>query len=155
MSIGAGSPKFRICVTMSAGTNEKVTPGNRFGSDIRRSWMYSAVGRCPFPSDSMMSAPIGPGDADIMLSLGNGHRPTAEYIHDLRMSLPKRFPGVTFSFVPADIVTQILNFGLPAPIDIQVVGRDLANNRKFAASLLTRLAQIPGITDLRVHQEFN
>ena len=101
------------------------------------------------------SAPIGPGDADIMVSLGKGHRPTAEYIHDLRMSLPKRFPGVTFSFVPADIVTQILNFGLPAPIDIQVVGRNMLANRAFAGKLVTKLAQVPGIADLRVQQEFN
>ena len=101
------------------------------------------------------SAPIGPGDADIMVSLGQGHRPTAEYIHDLRMSLPRRFPGVTFSFVPADIVTQILNFGLPAPIDIQIVGRNIQANRVFAGRLVTKLAQVPGIADLRVQQEFN
>ncbi|MGH9142986.1 MAG: efflux RND transporter permease subunit, partial [Vicinamibacterales bacterium] len=101
------------------------------------------------------SAPIGPGDADIMVSLGKGHRPTAAYIHDLRMSLPKRFPGVTFSFVPADIVTQILNFGLPAPIDIQVVGRNIAANRVFAGRLVSKLAQVSGIADLRVQQEFN
>src|SRR5205085_1492256 len=69
------------------------------------------------------SAPIGTGDADIMVALSQDHRPTADYIHDLRLRLPKQFPGVVFSFVPADIVTQILNFGLPAPIDIQVVGR--------------------------------
>ncbi len=101
------------------------------------------------------SAPIGPGDADIMIALGEGHRPIAEYMHDMRQTLPRQFPGVIFSFVPADIVTQILNFGLPAPIDIQVVGRNLDGNRKFASSLITRLAQIPGITDLRIHQEFN
>src|SRR3954468_14290544 len=101
------------------------------------------------------SAPIGPGDADIMVALGEGHRATANYIHDLRLSLPKRFPGVTFSFVPADIVTQILNFGLPAPIDIQVVGRNIQANRAFAGKLVTRLAQAPGIADLRVQQEFN
>ena len=101
------------------------------------------------------SAPIGPGDADIMVTLSKEHRPTAEYIHDLRMSLPKRFPGVTFAFVPADIVTQILNFGLPAPIDIQIVGRNIAANRVFAGRLLAKLAQVPGIADLRVQQEFN
>jgi multidrug efflux pump subunit AcrB len=101
------------------------------------------------------SAPIGPGDADIMVSLDKDHRPTAEYIHDLRRSLPKRFPGVTFSFVPADIVTQILNFGLPAPIDIQVVGRNIAANRVFAGRLVSKLAQVAGIADLRVQQEFN
>jgi multidrug efflux pump subunit AcrB len=90
-----------------------------------------------------------------MVALAHDHKPTAEYLHQLRLTLPKRFPGVTFSFVPADIVTQILNFGLPAPIDIQVVGRNMAANRLFAGRLLTRLAQVPGIADLRVQQEFN
>src|SRR6185437_7061294 len=65
------------------------------------------------------------------------------------------FPGVLFSFIPADIVTQILNFGLPAPIDVQVVGRNLEGNRRFAASLAARLAQVPGMVDVRVHQAFN
>jgi multidrug efflux pump subunit AcrB len=101
------------------------------------------------------SAPVGPGDADIMVSLAERHRPVADDIHDLRMTLPRRFPGVTFSFVPADIVTQILNFGLPAPIDIQIVGRNVDANRRFAASLVTKLARVPGIADLRVHQSFN
>ena len=101
------------------------------------------------------SAPIGPGDADILVTLSKKHRPTADYLHDLRLSLPKRFPGVTFSFVPADIVTQILNFGLPAPIDIQIVGRNMLANRAFAGKLVTKLAQVPGIADLRVQQEFN
>ena len=101
------------------------------------------------------SAPIGPGDADVMVTLSKDHRPTADYIHDLRNSLPRRFPGVTFSFVPADIVTQILNFGLPAPIDIQVVGRSIQENRVFAGRLVAKLAQVPGIADLRVQQEFN
>ncbi len=101
------------------------------------------------------SAPIGPGDADIMVTLSADRRPMDEYLHDLRMTLPKKFPGVIFSFVPADIVTQILNFGLPAPIDIQVVGRNVAANRVFAGQLQAKLAQVPGIADLRVHQEFN
>ena len=68
---------------------------------------------------------------------------------------PNEFPGVLFSFIPADIVTQILNFGLPAPIDVQVVGRNLEANRQFASKLATRLAQVPGMVDLRVHQAFN
>jgi multidrug efflux pump subunit AcrB len=101
------------------------------------------------------SAPIGSSDADIMVSLTEHHQPTDRYIHDLRNTLGTHFPGVLFSFIPADIVTQILNFGLPAPIDIQVVGRNLQANRTFAASLAGRLVQIPGIVDLRVHQAFN
>ena len=113
---------------------------------------YSAASTCR----TATSAPIGPADADIMVSLSQGHRPTDDYIHDLRMTLPKRFPGVTFSFLPADIVTQILNFGLPAPIDIQIVGAQ--HRRAIAsspASWCTKLAQVPGIADLRVQQAFN
>ena len=101
------------------------------------------------------SLPIGSADADILVSLKPGHRPTADYIHDLRLTLGRDFPGVLFSFMPADIVTQILNFGLPAPIDIQVVGRNLDANREFASALLAKLAKVPGLVDLRVHQAFN
>jgi CzcA family heavy metal efflux pump len=101
------------------------------------------------------SAPIGPGDADILVALTPDHRPTADYIHDLRMALPREFPGVSFSFVPSDMVTQILNFGLPSPIDIQVVGRNIQDNRRYASTLLTKLAHVPGIADLRIHQAFN
>jgi multidrug efflux pump subunit AcrB len=101
------------------------------------------------------SAPIGPSDADILVTLTKDHKPTADYVHDLRLLLAAKFPGVLFSFIPADIVTQILNFGLPSPIDIQVVGRNLDANRRFAASLADRMASIPGIVDLRVHQAFN
>ena len=101
------------------------------------------------------SAPIGSGDADILLALNQGHRPTDEYLHDLRLRLAREFPGVQFSFIPADIVTQILSFGLPAPVDIQIVGHELAANRRFASRLLGQIAQVPGITDLRVHQAFN
>src|SRR5204863_322232 len=72
-----------------------------------------------------------------------------------RGKLAQEFPGVMVSFIPADIVTQILNFGLPAPIDVQIVGRNLEGNRRFAAALLTKLAQVPGMVDLRVHQAFN
>jgi len=101
------------------------------------------------------SAPIGASDADILVGLSEHHRPTADYVHDLRLMLATRFPGVLFSFIPADIVTQILNFGLPAPIDVQVVGRNLEGNRAFASALALKLAGIPGIVDLRVHQAFN
>ena len=103
----------------------------------------------------MSSAPIGSGDADIQVSLASGHRPTSRYIHDLRHALTRQFPGVQFTFVPSDIVTQILNFGLPAAIDIQVVGRNLDANRLFAAKLRERLARVPGVVDLRVHQAFD
>ena len=98
------------------------------------------------------SAPIGMADADIMVSLKPGHRPTADYIHDLRLRLPEEFPGATFSFLPADIVSQILNFGLPAPIDVQIAGYNESANREFADQLLERLRQVPGTVDLHIQQ---
>ncbi len=101
------------------------------------------------------SAPVGPQDADVMVSLTPTHAPTDTYVHDLRIALNTQFPGVEFSFIPADIVTQILNFGLPSPIDLQVVGRNLEANRRFASSLQRKLARVPGIVDLHVHQPFN
>jgi CzcA family heavy metal efflux pump len=101
------------------------------------------------------SAPIGPGDADILVALAKEHRPTAQYVHDLRQKLALEFPGVSFYFLPADIVTQILNFGLPAPIDIQIVGRNLIANREFASRLMDQLKFVPGTSDLRIQQPFN
>ncbi len=101
------------------------------------------------------SAPIGSSDADILVSLAPKHRPTEDYVHDLRQKLPREFPGVSFAFLPADIVSQILNFGLPSPIDVQVVGYDLENNRRFTDKLFQRLVAINGIADLRIQQRFD
>ena len=101
------------------------------------------------------SAPVGASDADILVTLAPKHHPTADYVQQLRMSLAKEFPGVIFAFLPSDIVTQILNFGLPAPIDIQVVGNDLAGNRLWADQLLQKVRYVPGTTDLRIQQPFD
>jgi CzcA family heavy metal efflux pump len=101
------------------------------------------------------SAPIGTEDADIMVALSAKHRPTADYVHDLRLKLAHDFPGVTFYFLPADMVTQILNFGLPAPIDVQIVGNNLQANRQFADKLLERVKYVSGTTDLRIQQTFD
>jgi multidrug efflux pump subunit AcrB len=101
------------------------------------------------------SAPVGPGDADILVSLATEHGPTDKYVHDLRLKLAQEFPGVTFAFLPADIVSQILNFGLPAAIDIQVVGNNLKANREVAGGLLQRIRRISGTTDLRIQQAFD
>ena len=91
------------------------------------------------------SAPVGPGDADIMIALrAEHHRPTADYVRMLRARLHDEFPSTTFSFLPSDIVSQILNFGLPAPLDVQVVGFNLAANREFANALLAKLQQDSG-----------
>jgi len=101
------------------------------------------------------SAPIGTADADIMVALSPKHKPTAGYVHDLRFKLAQDFPGVTFYFLPSDMVTQILNFGLPAPIDIQVIGNDLQANRQFADTLLERVKYVSGTSDLRIQQTFD
>jgi multidrug efflux pump subunit AcrB len=101
------------------------------------------------------SAPVGTSDADILVTLAANHHPTDNYIHQLRLALPKQFPGVTFAFLPADMVGQILNFGLPAAIDVQVVGNDLEGNRRYADDLLRRMRSIPGTADLRIQQPFD
>jgi len=101
------------------------------------------------------SAPIGPGDADIMVTLVRDHRPTAEYVRALRSGLQEAFPGVTFAFLPADIVSQILNFGLPAPIDVQITGTDVAANHAVALRLLRGLRAVPGLVDARIQQAFD
>jgi len=98
---------------------------------------------------------IGTSDADIMVSLKEKHHPTAGYVRELRKTLPRDFPGVTFYFLPADMVTQVLNFGSPAPIDIQIEGSDVEGNRQVADKMLADLHRIPGLTDLRIQQQFD
>ena len=101
------------------------------------------------------SFPVGPSDADIYISLNEGHAPTADYVHTLRRSLPEKHPSILFSFLPADIVNQILNFGLPAPIDVQIAGLNVAANRHYANELTRRIRQIAGAADVHVHQLFD
>ncbi|MCA0403354.1 MAG: efflux RND transporter permease subunit [Proteobacteria bacterium] len=101
------------------------------------------------------SATIGPADADILISLKESHKPSEDYIRELRQILPKQFPGVTFSFLPADIVNQILNFGLPSPINIQIIGLKKDENRQYTSKLLEKLRHIPGVVDTRTRQAFD
>src|SRR5258708_2345106 len=98
------------------------------------------------------SETVGNADAEILVSLNAKHHPTAGYIKKLRGELPKLFPATGFFFEPADIVTQTLNFGLPAPIDIQIVGSDMAHNFALAASVAQRIRAVPGAVDVHVHQ---
>jgi CzcA family heavy metal efflux pump len=98
---------------------------------------------------------IGPQDADVQIKLKEDHRPTIEYVQALREQLPRLFPGMTFAFLPADIVSQILNFGAPAPIDLQVRGADVNANFAYANKLLSRIRRIPGIADARIQQSPN
>jgi multidrug efflux pump subunit AcrB len=101
------------------------------------------------------SAPIGSSDADILVTLSEKHHPTADYVNQLRLSLARQFPGVMFAFLPSDMVTQILNFGLPAPIDIQVIGNNLEGNRVWASQLMQQIKYVPGTADLRIQQPFD
>ena len=101
------------------------------------------------------SGAIGASDADILVSLNEKHHPTPDYIRNLRKALPGAFPGTSFYFLPADMTTQILNFGLPAPVDVQIEGQDLQANREVANSVLNQLRHVAGLTDLRIQQEFD
>ncbi len=101
------------------------------------------------------SAPIGTGDADILVQLNENHHPTAKYTSALRDKLVAAFPGTTFYYLPTDMVSQILNFGLPAQIDVQVVGTALEPNHALAQKMLEQISRIPGTTDLRIQQPFN
>jgi len=101
------------------------------------------------------SGTTGPADADIMISLSRGHRPAAKYVRSLRLALNRDFPGVTFYFLPADIVSETIDFGLPAPFDIQILGRDLAGNQQVAATIADRIRHVPGAVDVRIQQPSN
>lgn len=98
------------------------------------------------------SGTIGPQDGDIQVTLKPGHAPSADYVKQLRETLPESFPGSQFAFLPADISSQILNFGAPAPLDVKISGPDAAANRAYALELQRRLQHVPGIADLRIQQ---
>lgn len=98
---------------------------------------------------------IGTQDADIQIKLKGEHRPTEQYVKILREQLPRQFPGMTFAFLPADIVSQILNFGAPAPIDLQIRGANLPANFDYAGKLLAKIKRIPGVADARIQQSPN
>jgi multidrug efflux pump subunit AcrB len=101
------------------------------------------------------SATVGTADADILVTLAEKHRPTTEYTHALRDKLTQQFPGTEFYYLPTDMVSQILNFGLPAQLDVQVVGNALEQDHALAEHMMQEISQIPGTTDLRIQQPFN
>ncbi|MBZ5694394.1 MAG: efflux RND transporter permease subunit [Acidobacteriia bacterium] len=163
-SVDSGEFKFHLRAPTGTRIEDVAALCDRVDNDIRREIPPAELGTIidniglPYSSLNLSystSAPIGPGDADIQVELNPNHRPTQKYVRDLRMKLGRDFPGVTFYALPADIVTQILNFGLPAPIDIQIVGRNLLANREFAEQLMNRLKFVPGTVDLRIQQPFN
>jgi len=98
---------------------------------------------------------IGAGDADILVSLEEKHHPAADYVRALRSTLPREFPDTTFYFLPADMVTQVLNFGLPAPIDVEIDGNDSQGDGEVADRMLAQIRHVPGIVDARIQQPFD
>ncbi len=160
------SGQFKLHVRAQTGTRIEETARlcdlveNSIRGEIPKSELTNILDNIGLPYSGINlsysnSAAIGPADADIQVSLAEKHKPTEEYVHALRARLSKEFPGVTFYFLPADIVSQILNFGLPAPVDIQIVGQNIEGNRLYADKLLNQIKYIPGTTDLRIQQAFN
>jgi multidrug efflux pump subunit AcrB len=106
----------------------------------------------PYNTMHSTSGVLGASDGDVLVSLRENHHPVADYLRDLRAQLPRQFPGITFYFLPADIVTQILNFGLPSPIDVQIEGNDVVKSQQIAEKVMAEMRQVPGLVDLRVQQ---
>jgi len=137
----------RLCDLVESSIR-RVIPANELDSILDNLGLpYS-----PMNTMHSTSGVIGAGDADILVSLRETHHPTADYARELRRRLPREFPGATFYFLPADIVTQILNFGLPSPIDVQVEGNNVQASHELAEKMMAQMRQIPGLTDLRVQQ---
>jgi multidrug efflux pump subunit AcrB len=163
-STDAGQIKLHVRTKTAMRIEETANVCDQIEAAIRRaippSELSSIIDNIGLPYSSInlsysTSAPIGTMDSDILVSLNEDHHPTADYVREMRKSLPQEFPGVQFAFLPADIISQILNFGLPAPIDIQVVGLDIDANRVYAGKLLNQLRTVPGLVDLHIHQLFD
>jgi multidrug efflux pump subunit AcrB len=129
----------------------KIIPPNELGAVIDNIGLpYSSINLTHSTDGG-----IGAADANIMVSLKEDHRPTAGYVKAIRVALAHNVPGSTFSFLPADIITQILNFGLPAPIDVQIEGNDMQGNRPVADRILDQVRKVPGVVDARIQQQFD
>ncbi|MGB9067910.1 MAG: efflux RND transporter permease subunit [Candidatus Acidiferrales bacterium] len=160
------SGEFKLHMRAATGTRIEQTAdiADRVEKDIRQvvpaSELTTIIDNIGLPYSTLnlsysTSAPIGPADADIQVELTPKHHATDKYVKQLRSRLATDFPGVQFYELPVDIVTQILNFGLPAPLDVQVVGRNLEGNRSFAEDLMNQLKFVPGTVDFRIQQPFN
>ncbi|HEY0341375.1 MAG TPA: efflux RND transporter permease subunit, partial [Steroidobacteraceae bacterium] len=163
-SVDAG--QFKIHVRARTGTRIEETASlcdhidSTIRSQIPAKEVVTIVDNIGLPSSGLnlsysTSAPVGPADADIQVQLSEDHHPTAAYVEDLRTVLSRQYPGVTFYVLPVDIVTQILNFGLSAPIDIQIVGPNLYGNRALAEKVLNEVRYVPGAADARIQQPFD
>src|SRR5579883_2888092 len=163
-SVDAG--QFKIHVRAHTGTRIEETAAlcDRIDATIRSqippSELVTILDNIGLPNSSLnlsysTSAPVGPEDADIQVQLAKDHHPTQQYVERIRQVLERDYPGVMFYTAPVDIVTQILDFGLAAPIDLQIVGHNLAANRALAERVLDEVRYVPGAIDARVQQPFN
>ena len=140
----------RLCDLVERSIKQQLPPGEILNVIDNIGLPYSGIN-----TSYNNTGTVGSSDADILVTFAVNHHKTAKYVHDLRISLSKQFPGVTFSFLPSDMVSQILNFGSPAPIDIQVLGNDLEGNQRYANALLEQVKYVPGIADARIQQPFD
>jgi multidrug efflux pump subunit AcrB len=160
------SGQFKIHVRARTGTRIEETAAlcdhvdNTIRQEIPAKEVVNIVDNVGLPSSGLnlsysTSAPVGPADADIQVQLSDDHHPTGPYVERLRATLARQYPGVTFYVLPVDIVTQILNFGLSAPIDIQIIGPDLYGNHALAERMLDEVRYVPGAADAHIQQPFN
>jgi multidrug efflux pump subunit AcrB len=140
----------RLCDLVERSIKQQLPPGEISNMIDNIGLPYSGIN-----TSYNNTGTVGSSDADILVTFTVNHHKTAKYVHDLRISLAKQFPGVTFSFLSSDMVSQILNFGSPAPIDIQVLGNDQAGNQRYANALLEQVKYVPGIADARIQQPFD
>jgi multidrug efflux pump subunit AcrB len=140
----------RLCDLVERSIRQQLPPGEVSNVIDNIGLPYSGIN-----TSYSNTGTVGTSDADILVTFATNNHKTAKYVHDLRISLAKQFPGVTFSFLPSDMISQILNFGLPAPIDIQVMGNDIAGNQKYADALIDQVRYVSGIADPRIQQPFD
>jgi CzcA family heavy metal efflux pump len=160
-SVDAGAMAIHVRAPVGSRLEDTSAQFDRIARRIRQiipaDELVSVVDNIGLPVSSINtvynnSGTVGPQDGDILIQLSKDHAPTADYVRQLREDLPKSFPGTQFSFLPADITSQILNFGAPAPIDVQIAGRDAAANAAYARTILRRMTAIPGVADARIQQ---
>lgn len=160
-SVDSGQVLMHVRVPVGTRVEETASRFARIEEAIRQvipaeeiETLVDNIGLPPSPTNTTYNntGVMGSQDGDFQIALRDGHAPTAEYVRRLREVLPEQFPDTTFSFPPADIVSQILNFGAPAPIDIQVRGANIEGNFAYARQLLKRIRAIPGVVDARIQQ---
>jgi CzcA family heavy metal efflux pump len=163
-TVDSGQIAMHVRVPVGTRIDETALRFQRIAAEVRKvvpkSELGSITDNIGLPVSSINtvynnSGTIGPQDGDMLITLNKGHAATDGYVEKLRRELPRLFPGTQFSFLPADITSQILNFGSPSPIDVQIAGKDLAASRVYAQKLMAKLARIPGLADMRLQQPAN